>query len=58
MLGGSSGLNFLAWTRPHEADMTSIAAMAGKGGSAWDWKHMLAYFKKVRRRHTAFSAIV
>ncbi|ORY73613.1 GMC oxidoreductase-domain-containing protein [Leucosporidium creatinivorum] len=46
MLGGSSGLNFLAWTRPNEADMTSIVNMAGTGASSWSWKHMLSYFKK------------
>ncbi|GAA5959823.1 hypothetical protein JCM3765_000113 [Sporobolomyces pararoseus] len=43
ILGGSSALNFMAWTRGHSSDYDSWSAVGAKG---WTWKSLLPYFKK------------
>lgn len=47
MLGGSSGLNFLAWTRGDRADYDAIATLAGS--SDWTWSALLPFFKRSER---------
>jgi choline dehydrogenase len=43
MLGGSSGLNYMAWVRGHPGDFDSWA----EGGAAgWSYAEVLPYFKK------------
>ncbi|GAA5840047.1 hypothetical protein JCM3766R1_000655 [Sporobolomyces carnicolor] len=43
ILGGSSALNFMAWTRGHKSDYDSWDALGAKG---WTWNSLLPYFKK------------
>ncbi|KAI0647355.1 alcohol oxidase [Trametes meyenii] len=43
MLGGSSGLNFLAWDR---ASAKEYDAWRKLGASGWSWDTLLPYFKK------------
>lgn len=47
MLGGSSGLNFLAATRPTKSDIAAIAAAAGDGFWDWNWGSWLPWFQRV-----------
>jgi choline dehydrogenase-like flavoprotein len=44
MLGGSSGLNLMAWTRPSIAELDALDSFAP--GSGWNWKGLLPYFIK------------
>ncbi len=53
MLGGSSGINYMAYVRGHPGDFDAWAAA---GGSGWSYSDVLAYFKKseglaAERRH-------
>ncbi|GAA5938791.1 GMC family oxidoreductase [Sporobolomyces koalae] len=43
ILGGSSALNFMAWTRGHKSDYDSWDSLGAKG---WTWNSLLPYFKK------------
>ena len=43
MLGGSSGINYMAYVRGHPGDFDSWAA---EGAVAWSYEEVLAYFKK------------
>ncbi|BGP18680.1 hypothetical protein JCM10213v2_006746 [Rhodosporidiobolus nylandii] len=43
VLGGSSALNFMAWTRGFAGDYDSWAKL---GISGWGWSDLLPYFKK------------
>ena len=43
MLGGSSGINYMAYVRGHPGDFD---AWASAGGSGWSYSDVLAYFKK------------
>ena len=43
MLGGSSGINYLAYVRGHPGDFDSWAAA---GASGWSYQEVLPYFKK------------
>lgn len=47
MLGGSSGLNYMAWVRgsPHDYDSWAAAVR----DQSWDWNHMLQYLIKAER---------
>ncbi|GAA6062336.1 hypothetical protein JCM10212_006586 [Sporobolomyces blumeae] len=49
ILGGSTALNFMAWTRGHKADYDGWAKMGAKG---WTWKSLLPYFKKSEKFST------
>ncbi|RPD66362.1 alcohol oxidase [Lentinus tigrinus ALCF2SS1-7] len=44
MLGGSSGLNFMAWDR---ASVKEYDAWQELGAEGWNWKSLLPYLKKV-----------
>ena len=44
MLGGSSGLNMLAWTRATESEYDSWGALVQS--SEWSWSAMLPFFTK------------
>lgn len=44
MLGGSSGLNLMAWTRPTIAELDALDSFAP--GLGWNWKGLLPYFMK------------
>ncbi|KAJ7083066.1 alcohol oxidase [Mycena belliarum] len=44
MLGGSSGLNFLAWNRASKPEYDAWATFACTPD--WDWKGLLPYFKR------------
>ncbi len=44
MLGGSSGLNYMAWVRGHPGDFDSWAA---SGATGWSYADVLPYFKKL-----------
>ncbi|ORY73612.1 GMC oxidoreductase-domain-containing protein [Leucosporidium creatinivorum] len=44
MIGGSSGLNFLAYTRGHKSEYNSIAWLSRD--ASWSWRNLLPYFKK------------
>jgi choline dehydrogenase len=43
MLGGTSGINYMAYVRGHPGDFDS---WAGTGGAAWAYDSVLPYFKK------------
>lgn len=43
MLGGSSGINYMAYVRGHPGDFDS---WAGSGAKGWGYEHLLPYFKK------------
>jgi choline dehydrogenase-like flavoprotein len=43
MLGGSSGINYMAYVRGHPGDFDSWAA---GGATGWSYEEVLAYFKK------------
>ncbi|KAI0362375.1 alcohol oxidase [Trametes cingulata] len=43
MLGGSSGLNFMAWNR---ASAKEYDAWEQLGATGWNWESLLPYFKK------------
>jgi choline dehydrogenase-like flavoprotein len=43
MLGGSSGINYMAYVRGHPGDFDSWAAA---GATGWSYDEVLAYFKK------------
>ena len=43
MLGGSSGINYMAYVRGHPGDFDSWAA---NGATGWSYEEVLAYFKK------------
>src|SRR3954462_14387502 len=43
MLGGSSGINYMAYVRGHPGDFDSWAAA---GSAAWSYDDVLPYFKK------------
>jgi choline dehydrogenase len=43
MLGGSSGINYMAYVRGHPGDFDSWAA---RGASGWSYDDVLPYFKK------------
>ena len=43
MLGGSSGINYMAYVRGHPADFDSWAEA---GATGWSYRHVLPYFKK------------
>ena len=43
MLGGSSGINYMAYVRGHPGDFDTWAA---EGASGWSYDDVLAYFKK------------
>jgi choline dehydrogenase-like flavoprotein len=43
MLGGSSGLNYMAWVRGHPGDFDHWAA---NGATGWSYADVLPYFKK------------
>src|SRR3954453_10707467 len=43
MLGGSSGINYMAYVRGHPGDFDSWAAA---GATGWSYSDVLAYFKK------------
>src|ERR1700686_3877777 len=43
MLGGSSGINYMAYVRGHPGDFDSWAA---DGASGWSYDDVLAYFRK------------
>jgi len=43
MLGGSSGINYMAYVRGHPGDFDSWAA---DGATGWSYREVLAYFKK------------
>ncbi|KAH9886305.1 GMC oxidoreductase [Cubamyces lactineus] len=45
-LGGSSGMNFLMWTRPQRQDIDAIEAL---GNSGWNWERFYEYSKKTER---------
>ncbi|KAI0717830.1 aryl-alcohol-oxidase from pleurotus Eryingii [Cerioporus squamosus] len=45
VLGGSSSLNLMVWTRSSRDDFDSYAAVAGDPG--WSWSAMQSYFRKV-----------
>ena len=44
MLGGSSGLNYMAYVRGHPGDFDSWASSGG--GEGWAYENVLEYFKK------------
>lgn len=44
MLGGSSGLNLLAWNRPAKEELDSFEVFAPNSG--WNWEGLLPHFKK------------
>ncbi|KAF4615922.1 hypothetical protein D9613_011346 [Agrocybe pediades] len=44
VLGGSSAINFLAYTRGSRDDFDRMASYTGDNG--WSWNNMLPYFKK------------
>jgi len=44
MLGGSSGLNLMAWTRASKDELDSFDSFAPDSG--WNWDGLLPYFKK------------
>jgi choline dehydrogenase-like flavoprotein len=43
MLGGSSGINYMAYVRGHPADFDAWAA---SGATGWSYAHVLPYFRK------------
>jgi len=43
MLGGSSGVNGLAWNRASSIEYDAWQAF---GGTSWSWNNLLPYFKK------------
>ncbi|GAA5876780.1 hypothetical protein JCM16303_006284 [Sporobolomyces ruberrimus] len=49
ILGGSSALNFMAWTRGHKSDYDSWSSLGAKG---WTWNSLLPYFKKSEKFST------
>ncbi|KAJ6579502.1 alcohol oxidase [Mycena vulgaris] len=44
MLGGSSGLNFMAWNRASKPEYDAWAAFTSTPG--WNWEGLLPYFKR------------
>ncbi|KAI0707590.1 alcohol oxidase [Earliella scabrosa] len=44
MLGGSSGLNFMAWDRASAAEYDAWEKL---GATGWNWKNLLPYLKKI-----------
>ncbi|KIJ32229.1 GMC oxidoreductase [Sphaerobolus stellatus SS14] len=44
MVGGSSGLNAMAWVRPRQDDLDNWAKFGVQGG--WDWEGLLPYMMK------------
>lgn len=50
MVGGSSGLNFLAYTRGHKSEYASIAWLSRD--ASWSWRNLINYFKKSESFHT------
>lgn len=52
MLGGSTGLNYMAWHRANKVEYDSWSLLADKKG-AWDWDSFLPYLKKVESAGSA-----
>ena len=44
MLGGSSAVNYMVYTRGHRSDYDSWESLGCKG---WGWSHVEKYFKKL-----------
>lgn len=44
VLGGSSAINFMVWTRPQESEQDAWAVLAND--SFWNWSSMLPFYKK------------
>jgi choline dehydrogenase len=57
MLGGSSGMNYMAYVRGHPGDFDAWAAQGAEG---WSYRELLPYFKKseglVASEHIAIDA--
>ncbi|KAL4262831.1 GMC oxidoreductase family protein [Pleurotus pulmonarius] len=51
MLGGSSGINLLAWGRASKAEYDAWAQIARD--SSWSWDNLLPYFKKSESINTS-----
>ncbi len=49
MLGGSSGLNYMAYVRGHPADFDSWAE---SGATGWSYAEVLPYFRKSEGPHS------
>ncbi|KAJ7215169.1 aryl-alcohol oxidase-like protein [Mycena rebaudengoi] len=47
VLGGSSSINFMAYTRPSAEDMDRLARLTGDSG--WSWASMVKYMDKSER---------
>ncbi|KAG6864717.1 hypothetical protein C0991_007670 [Blastosporella zonata] len=47
-LGGSSSINFLAWTFPPAIDVDAFEKLGNPG---WNWSEFLRYSKKIERFH-------
>lgn len=45
LVGGSTGINLMAWDRASKAEYDSWAILGGAGG--WDFNSLLPYFQKV-----------
>jgi len=57
VLGGSSAMNFMAWTRPSDAAVEFGAWAKLAKSKAWGWKDLLPYFKKVRSPTTRLHSL-
>lgn len=56
MLGGSSGLNLLAWARPSKPELDAWDVFAPNAG--WTWDDLLPYFKKTEAVYEASNQFI
>jgi choline dehydrogenase-like flavoprotein len=54
MLGGSTGINLLAWDRASELEYNAWQTLADN--SDWNFKSLLPYFKKAETVDLAFAS--
>ncbi|OBZ73035.1 Pyranose dehydrogenase 1 [Grifola frondosa] len=47
MLGGSSSINFMVWTRGSQDDFNRYAAVSGDSG--WSWESLQPYWQKIEK---------
>ncbi|KAF1996752.1 GMC oxidoreductase [Amniculicola lignicola CBS 123094] len=53
VLGGTSALNFMTWTRGNREDFDAWEALGNEG---WGWDAMLPYFKKTETLHQSSAS--
>ncbi|TFK50441.1 GMC oxidoreductase [Heliocybe sulcata] len=56
MIGGSTGINFMAWTRASSIEYDTLEQLGN--GPAWNWTGLLPYFKKTETYNPPYGSAV